>query len=136
MENSLEGYVGRGIAHPPERIFDADRLLRAFEELRRRGKITRGRVARAKGIFHTTAGWRVHEIAGGRLSTETTSWRRDSRVDVILKNPGEGDFLEWEESARRRARAGGRATPDARRRCRRDARIRSKGLRCSVAFTF
>jgi G3E family GTPase len=97
QKNSLEGYVGRGIARPPERIFDADRLLRALEELRD-GKITRGRVARAKGIFHTTAGWRVHEIAGGRLSTETTSWRRDSRVDVILKNPGEGDFLEWEEA--------------------------------------
>ena len=61
-----------------------------------------GRVARAKGLFHTTAGWRVHEIAGGRLSTAPTSWRRDSRVDVILKDPdtkkGEfGDFLEWEE---------------------------------------
>jgi G3E family GTPase len=102
QENSLEGYVGRGIARPPERIFDADRLLRALEALRD-GTITRGRVARAKGIFHTTAGWRVHEIAGGRLSTETTSWRRDSRVDVILKDPetknGEfGDFLEWEEA--------------------------------------
>jgi G3E family GTPase len=99
--NSLEGYVGRGVAHPPERIFDADRLLRRLEELRD-GKITRGRIARAKGIFHTTAGWRVHEIAGGRLSTQPTSWRRDSRVDVILKNPetgeGEGDFFEWERA--------------------------------------
>ncbi len=27
-----------------------------------------------------------------------TSWRRDSRVDVILKDPEEGDFLEWEEA--------------------------------------
>jgi hypothetical protein len=53
-------------------------------------------VARAKGLFHTTAGWRLHEIAGGRLSTVTTSWRRDSRVDVILKDPGEKDFFEWE----------------------------------------
>jgi G3E family GTPase len=97
QKNSLEGYVGRGIAFPPERIFDADRLLRALEALRD-GTITHVRVARAKGIFHTTAGWRVHEIAGGRLSTETTSWRRDSRVDVILKDPGERDFLEWEEA--------------------------------------
>lgn len=95
--NSLEEYVGRGVAHPPERIFDADRLLRALEELRD-GTITRGRVARAKGLFHTTAGWRVHEIAGGRLSTQSTSWRRDSRVDVILKNPEERDFFEWEEA--------------------------------------
>ncbi len=95
----LEGHEGRGIGYPPERVFDADRLLGALEELRV-GKVTRGRVARAKGLFHTTAGWRVHEIAGGRLSTEPTSWRRDSRVDVILKNPetgeGEGDFFEWE----------------------------------------
>ncbi len=95
--SSLEGYVGRGVAFPPERVLDADRLLRALEGLRD-GRITRGRVARAKGIFHTTAGWRVHEIAGGRLSTAPTSWRRDSRVDVILKNPEERDFLEWEEA--------------------------------------
>jgi G3E family GTPase len=96
QRNSSEGHVGKGIAHPPERVFDADRLLAALEVLRS-GVLTRGRVARAKGLFHTTAGWRVHEIAGGRLSTEPTSWRRDSRVDVILKDPGERDFLEWEE---------------------------------------
>ena len=93
----LEGYVGRGVAEPPERIFDAERLLAAFEELRS-GRLTRGGVARAKGLFHTTAGWRVHEIAGSRLTTAPTSWRRDSRVDVILKNPEERDFLEWEEA--------------------------------------
>jgi G3E family GTPase len=96
QRNSSEGHVGKGIAHPPERVFDADRLFAALEVLRS-GALTRGRVARAKGLFHTTAGWRVHEIAGGRLSTEPTSWRRDSRVDVILKDPGERDFLEWEE---------------------------------------
>jgi hypothetical protein len=85
------------VAQPPERTFDADRLLGALEALRS-GRVTRGAVARAKGIFHTTAGWRVHEIAGGRLTTESTSWRRDSRVDVILKDPGERDFFEWEEA--------------------------------------
>ena len=95
--DSSEGHVGKGIGYSPERIFDAERLLAAFEELRS-GRLTRGGVARAKGIFHTTAGWRVHEIAGGRLSTAPTSWRRDSRVDVILKNPEERDFLEWEET--------------------------------------
>ena len=97
--NSSEGHVGKGIAEPPERVFDADRLLAALEALRS-GSLTKGRVARAKGLFHTTAGWRVHEIAGGRLSTAPTSWRRDSRVDVILKDPetgeGQGDFFEWE----------------------------------------
>ncbi len=93
----LEGHEGKGIGYPPERVFDADRLLRALEELRD-GKVTRGRVARAKGLFHTTAGWRVHDIAGGRLSTAETSWRRDSRVDVILKDPKEKDFFEWENA--------------------------------------
>jgi G3E family GTPase len=93
--NSSEGHVGRGVAFPPERIFDADRLFSALEALRA-GRLTRGDVARAKGLFHTTAGWRLHEIAAGRLTTAETSWRRDSRVDVILKDPGERDFLEWE----------------------------------------
>ena len=97
QRDSSEGHVGKGIAYPPERVFDADRLLAALEALRS-GRVTRGGVARAKGLFHTTAGWRVHEIAGGRLSTEATSWRRDSRVDVILKNPGESDFFEWERA--------------------------------------
>ncbi len=97
QRNSLEGHVGRGVAFPPERIFDADRLLSALEGLRA-GRVTRGAVARAKGIFRTTAGWRVHEIAGGRLTTAETQWRRDSRVDVILKEPGEGDFFEWEKA--------------------------------------
>jgi G3E family GTPase len=93
--NSLEGHVGKGIAYSAERVFDSDRLLAALEALCA-GTVTTGRVARAKGLFHTTAGWRVHEIAGGRLTTEETSWRRDSRVDVILKDPGEEDFFEWE----------------------------------------
>jgi hypothetical protein len=83
------------VAHPPERVYDADLLLAALESLRA-GALTKGRVARAKGLFHTTAGWRLHEIAGGRLSTRPTSWRRDSRVDVILKDPEEKDFFEWE----------------------------------------
>ena len=95
--DSTEGHVGHGIAHPPERVYDADRLLAVLGRLRA-GALTRGRVARAKGLFHTTAGWRVYEIAGGRLTTAETSWRRDSRVDVILKDPGERDFLEWEEA--------------------------------------
>ena len=93
--NPLEGHVAKGIAHPPERVYDADLLLAALEALRA-GALTKGRVARAKGLFHTTAGWRVHEIAGGRLTTAETSWRRDSRVDVILKDPEEKDFFEWE----------------------------------------
>jgi G3E family GTPase len=102
QRNSSEGHVGKGVAYGPERVFDADRLFAALEALRA-GALTKGRVARAKGLFHTTAGWRVHEIAGGRLSTQTTSWRRDSRVDVILKDPdtknGEfGDFFEWERA--------------------------------------
>ena len=95
--DSVEGHVGKGFAQPPERVYDADRLLSALGTLRA-GTLTKGRVARAKGLFHTTAGWRVHEIAGGRLSTDTTSWRRDSRVDVILKDPEPGDFLEWEKT--------------------------------------
>jgi len=95
--DSVEGHVGHGIAHPPERVYDVERLVAVLERLLG-GGLTRGSVARAKGLFHTTVGWRVHEIAGGRLTTESTSWRRDSRVDVILKDPGERDFFEWERA--------------------------------------
>lgn len=97
-------HVGKGFAHGPERLFDVDRLeafLRALEKSSGR-QVAPGAggappllacdVARAKGIFRTTTGWRVYEIAGGRLSSAPTEYRRDNRFDAILKRPAEADL--------------------------------------------
>ncbi len=90
---SHEGYEGRGWAKGEERVFDAERLETLFEKLKTASLGLSGRVARAKGIFRTTLGWRVHEIAGGEASIADTAYRRDNRVDVILEGASENDFV-------------------------------------------
>ncbi|MEO7921099.1 MAG: CobW family GTP-binding protein [Thermoanaerobaculia bacterium] len=90
-EHGTEGYVGHGFGRAPDRVFDADLLEEVLSALAA-GELLAGSVARAKGIFNTSTGWRVHEIAGGRASQSETAYRRDSRFDVIVKNPAAGDF--------------------------------------------
>jgi G3E family GTPase len=90
--SSAEGYTGHGFARGPDRLFDAERLEAFLAALEGGTLGLAGSVARAKGIFRTTSGWRAHEIAGGRATTAATAYRRDSRFDVILKRPGSSDF--------------------------------------------
>lgn len=92
QEGAVEGHVGHGLAHGAERIFDADRLADFIHALANGRLGLSGSVARAKGIFRSTAGWRAHEIAGGRFTSAETAYRRDNRFDVILKDPGPRDF--------------------------------------------
>lgn len=84
-------YEGHGFGRGPERLFDAERLEAVLGALVE-GSLLQGTLARAKGIFSTTTGWRVHEIAGGRATQAESAYRRDSRFDVIVKNPGPDDF--------------------------------------------
>jgi len=93
----LRRYVGRAL---PSRRSGSSTLIDSSPPSRpcESGRMTRGRVARAKGIFHTTrAGASTRSRAAGSRR-KRRPWRRDSRVDVILKDPetGEerGDFFE------------------------------------------
>lgn len=88
-----EGFEGHGTAWGPERIFDSERLDAFFAALAGGGLDLTGSVARAKGIFRTTAGWDVREWAGGALARGATAYRRDSRFDVILRGRGADDFV-------------------------------------------
>jgi len=38
---------------------------------------------RVKGVFHTTAGWRVLQADRDGVRSSATAWRRDSRLEVI-----------------------------------------------------
>lgn len=88
---AVEGHEGHGFRHGPERVVDADLLADLFSDLAA-GNLANGAVARAKGVFNTTTGWRSFEIAGGRVSTAPTVYRRDNRFDVVLRDPAPGDF--------------------------------------------
>jgi G3E family GTPase len=80
--DSTHGFRARSLQWSPEAVFGRDRLLTALEELAEgRGGTA---VARLKGIFRTLEGVSRIEIAGGALHEEPTSYRRDSRVDVIV----------------------------------------------------
>ncbi len=87
-----ENYQGKGWAFLPERLFDDERLLSLFEALKAGLPGVGGRVARAKGIFKTTSGWKVYEVAASRIHQGTTAYRRDNRFDIILENGTPSDL--------------------------------------------
>lgn len=70
------GYTSTGLRWHPSERFDLDRLAAYLGEL--------SREARIKGVFHTTSGWKRLNRADGTLSVESSAWRQDSRLEVIL----------------------------------------------------
>lgn len=94
--NIVDGFEGRGWSYPSHRVFDSERVD-SFLETLIAGRGILGSVARAKGILHTTSGWKVFEVAGGTLHVAPSSYRRDNRFDVILKDAGK-DCLTTLES--------------------------------------
>ncbi len=70
------GYTSTGLRWHPSDCFDLDRLAAYVGELPRE--------ARIKGVFHTDSGWKRLNRADGALSIESSAWRQDSRLEVIL----------------------------------------------------
>ncbi len=70
------GYTSTGLRWHPSERFDLDSLATCLGELPRE--------ARIKGVFHTDSGWKRFNRAGGTLSVESSAWRQDSRLEVIL----------------------------------------------------
>lgn len=70
------GYTSTGLRWHPSECFDLDRLAAHLGELPRE--------ARIKGVFHTDNGWKRLNRADGTLSIESSAWRQDSRLEVIL----------------------------------------------------
>ncbi|MDN6321669.1 MAG: GTP-binding protein [Halomonas sp.] len=70
------GYTSTGLRWHPSECFDLDRLAAYLGELPRE--------ARIKGVFHTDSGWKRLNRAAGTLSIESSAWRQDSRLEVIL----------------------------------------------------
>ena len=65
------------------RVWDADTTF-AWDPLR--AALEGAAPERAKGLFRGDIGWFRADVAGGRLHVAATGYRRDSRVDVILRD--------------------------------------------------
>lgn len=70
------GYTSTGLRWHPSERFELDNLAACLGELPRE--------ARIKGVFHTDNGWKRLNRAQGTLSIESSAWRQDSRLEVIL----------------------------------------------------
>lgn len=73
---SALGYTSTGVRWHPSERFDLDRLAAWLGEF--------PAAARVKGVFHTDSGWKRLNRADGTLSVESSAWRQDSRLEVIV----------------------------------------------------
>ncbi len=99
-DHSTGGFVARSWQWAPELVFSRERLTSAL------ARLATGRagapLARFKGIFRTQEGVYRLECAGDRVDERPSSFRRDSRVDVVLQSDSEAPLAtvgEWLESA-------------------------------------
>jgi G3E family GTPase len=84
-EDSTRGYQARSWVFPTDAVFLWDGLTTLL------AGVAAGGVERFKGVFRTDLGWYRLDLAGGVVHPAATSYRRDSRADVILR---EGADLE------------------------------------------
>ncbi|MDH2295308.1 CobW family GTP-binding protein [Cobetia sp. 1AS1] len=69
-------------------VFDLDQLTQWLDGLPREWRI--------KGIFHTQDGWRSYNRANGRAELAPSSWREDSRLELIAPLDGQEQGEEQE----------------------------------------
>lgn len=72
----VDSYMSRSRIWPPETIFRWGKLTSALET-------SSCAIARGKGLFRTDEGLFRLDLAGGRVSSAPSGWRRDSRLDLI-----------------------------------------------------
>ncbi|MBR9904044.1 MAG: GTP-binding protein [Gammaproteobacteria bacterium] len=83
------GYTSTGLRWHPSERFELDSLAKCLGELPKE--------ARIKGVFHTDSGWKRLNRAAGTLSIETSAWRQDSRLEVILPDTLTVESLDIEQ---------------------------------------
>lgn len=75
---STSGYRAGSWVFPPDAVFLWDALTAMLASAEG--------VMRFKGVFRTDLGWYRLDLAGGVVHPAATSYRRDSRADVILRD--------------------------------------------------
>ncbi len=99
--DSTKGFVARSWRWSSDEVFSYARLQAALAKAL--AGTDGASLARFKGIFQTQEGTSLLEIAGGVLHDRLTSYRRDSRADVILEGGGDSSLDavgNWLEEAR------------------------------------
>lgn len=72
------GHASIGWRLAPAEVFDLDRLTQWLDGLPREWRV--------KGVFHVQEGWRSYNRANGRAELSPSSWRQDSRLELIASH--------------------------------------------------
>lgn len=80
-------FVTRGWVFPAERVFDAARLKALFAAW-----AADANIVRAKGVFRIGRDWRLLNLAGGLVDMQPIAYRRDSRVELVVRAEAKPDW--------------------------------------------
>ena len=84
-------FVTRGWVFPAERVFDATRLKALFEIW-----AADANIVRAKGVFRIGRDWRLMNLVGAQVDSQPIAYRRDSRVELIVRAHAVPDWVAIE----------------------------------------
>jgi G3E family GTPase len=73
-------FVTRGWVFPAERVFEAARLKNLFGAW-----AADANIVRAKGVFRIGRDWRLVNLVGGQVDMQPIAYRRDSRVELVVR---------------------------------------------------
>lgn len=77
----------------PEVIFNWTDIKNLFESLQK----LPGLVKRAKGVFRAGAPWMLFQYVDGQTTREYLAYRLDSRLELLIAQPENFDFVDFEE---------------------------------------
>jgi len=83
----VAAFVTRCWEFPAERVFDAGRLKDLFAAW-----AADSNIVRAKGVFRIGRDWRLLNLVDGQVGMQPISYRRDSRVELIVRAASN---LDW-----------------------------------------
>jgi G3E family GTPase len=89
-------YISRGWVFPVERVFDAAQLKGLFATW-----ATDPNMVRAKGVFRIGRDWRLLNLVGGQVGMQPIAYRRDSRVELIVRAQPAPDWAFLEEALKK-----------------------------------
>lgn len=86
FEQAAQGRFACGWIFSPADTFDRERLFALLEGL--------PNMERVKGVFHCPDDWWFVNRVGPQTSCERSAYRRDSRLEIIAREPLDGPLLE------------------------------------------